>query len=404
MKSVDTNTLFLFILQIFNYLAPLLLLPFLTRTLPVGEFGAVMVAMSALQLAFVITDYGFGLSATYHIAKNRDDKAFIDDLIARIFTSKLILVCIAVVLLLVVALLPAYAHHTFIFVCGVLAVVAQAYQPLWLFQGLERMKNYTIYMVLTKIIHVCLVLLLVRNHGDGYIVLLSWSCSNLVGMAAALIMVRRLGYALGFSNITDALTELKNSAQFFWSRISVALFTSASSIIVGTSGLQQAALFSAAEQAYKAGQNVTSPISQSLYPYMAKEKNWTLFKKVVFPVGIVILIGSSVVSYLGEFFLGLVFGADYLGAKQVLSIFMLTLVVNFFSVNFGYPACAAIDRPDIANKTVMFGAILHASIIVILFAGSKISALNIALSVLITEIFVLIMRILSVRLNLFKNE
>ena len=402
MNIVFKNTIFLFVLQIFNYATPLLLLPFLTRTLPVGEFGAVMVAMSALQLAFVITDYGFGLSATYNIAKNRDDKVYVNNLIARIFTSKLILVCIAVAFLLVVAALPVYAHYELIFVCGVLAIVAQAYQPLWFFQGLERMKNYTIYMVLTKIIHVCLVILLVKNHGDGCFVLLSWSFSNLVGMAAALLMVRRLGYTLGFSKIIDSVTELKKSAQFFWSRLSVALYTSASAIIVGTSGLHQAALFSAAEQAYKAGQNVTSPISQSLYPYMAKEKNWVLFKKVVFPVGMLILIGSSVVSYFGEFFLGLVFGPDYLGAKQVLNVFMLTLTVNFFGVNFGYPACAAIERPDIANKTVMFGVMLHASVITFLLITRKITAFNVALSVLITELLVMFLRVYLLRRNLRK--
>jgi PST family polysaccharide transporter len=396
MKPVFKNALFLFILQFFNYVAPLLLIPYLTRALPLKEYGAVMVAMASVQLAFVVTDYGFALSATYEISKNRSDRDFINQLIARIFTAKLLLLSFAIVVLIGVSFLPAYVTYQPVFLCGILAVISQAYQPLWLFQGIEKMKNYTGYMVITKMLYVVLVFLFVKTTGDGAWVLLSWSGANFAGMIIALLMVKRLGFALTFSKVDLAINELKRTAQYFWSRIAVALFTSASSVVVGTSGLAQAALFSSAEQAYKAGQNVTSPVSQALYPHMARDKNWILFKKVVYPIAIVIACGGLVVSYYGDFFINFIFGARYIDAKQVLNIFMLILVINCISMNFGYPACAAIERPDIANKTVMIGSVLHISLVVLLFLTNRVTAINVSLAILSTETLIMLLRVIMV--------
>lgn len=396
MNSVFINASYLFIHQIFNYLAPLLILPYLTRILAINEFGAVMVALSGVQLAFVVTDYGFGLSATYMISKNRNDRNYINSLIARIFSAKLLLLLIASVIIIAVSFLPSYYEFQSIFLAGILAVVAQAYQPVWLFQGLEKMRNYTGYMVLTKVLHVAAVFIIVRHAGDGTLVLISWFFANFIGMVISLVMVKRLGYTISFSKINDAIFELKATAQFFWSRISVALFTCASSILVGTSGLTQAALFSSAEQAYKAGQNITSPISQAFYPYLARDQNWTLFIRMVSCIAVIMAIGSFFVSYYGTYLITLVFGPTYLAAKPILDVFMLVLVINYISVNFGYPACAAIDRPDIANRTVIIGSVLHGTLLLCLLFSKKLTAYSVVCSILITETVIMILRVTSV--------
>ncbi|WP_176463201.1 oligosaccharide flippase family protein, partial [Escherichia coli] len=46
-KNVVENIMFLSIIQFANYLAPLMVLPFLSRTLGVEGFGLIMVAFSA---------------------------------------------------------------------------------------------------------------------------------------------------------------------------------------------------------------------------------------------------------------------------------------------------------------------------------------------------------------------
>ncbi|MGJ8686236.1 MAG: oligosaccharide flippase family protein [Spongiibacteraceae bacterium] len=386
------NAAALSVLQLFNYAAPLVLLPYLTRILAVEEFGAVMVAMSTVAICYVVTDYGFGLAATYRIAKNRDDHTYINALLAKIFTAKLLLIAVASLLLLTISLMPAFSAYRHIFWAGVLAVVAQGYQAPWFFHGLQKMASYTQYMVLSKVMYVGLVLLLVNGPGEGARVLLCWSLASVAGALLSMIMIRRAGFKLGFSSVVDGVSQLREAAPFFWSRVAVAAYTTAGTVLVGGVGLQQSAMYSSAEQGYKAGQAVTTSVTQAMYPYMAREKNWRVFFGVMAVVFSCLLVGCSIVAYFAEFFVSLVFGDAFIDASEVLSVMMLTLLVNYLGVSLGYPALAALGRVEWANRTVVVAAAFFASIVALLFVNGGITAINIALATLATELLVLMTR------------
>lgn len=401
-KTLFENISSLSVLQVFNYLAPLIVLPYLTRILRVEEFGAVMVVFATVQLSNVITDYGFSQSATYAISKHRDDQLLVEKQISSLFTAKLFLLGLAIALLTVISFTSAYAKYQPLFIAASGAVIAQAYQPTWLFLGLEKMKIYTVYMGITKLIYVMLIILLVTETGDGVWVLFSWSTANIIGTMISLLMIKRLGYSIKLSSINDALITLTSTVEYFWSRIAVVLYTSVSSMLVGVVSLPQAAIYSVAEQGYKAGQAVTSPINQALYPYMANQKDWNLFFKIVPVVTVVLFTGSLVVGNFSEVIISTIFGSKYINASPILLVFLVTLIVNYLAVSFGYPACAAINRPDIANKSVIFGALLFCFLVTILFSIDKVNALTMAYCILSTEIFVMGIRIIWV-LRLRRN-
>ncbi|HCR2008142.1 TPA: O100 family O-antigen flippase, partial [Enterobacter cloacae subsp. dissolvens] len=97
----------------------------------------------------------------------------------------------------------------------------------------------------------------------------------------------------------------------------------------------------------------------------------------------------------------LIYGANFVSAQYVLKIFLIISVVTFVSVNLGYPAFAAMGKVKLANYTVMFGGTVQVLLLVILYTINSISAVNVALSVLTTEILVLAVRILLLlKLNL----
>ncbi len=395
-KRVFSNTFFLSVLQLLNYAAPLMLLPFLTRVLSLEEFGVVMVTLATIQFACIVSDYGFSLSATYKISINREDPDFVNEIISRIFSAKLILLVFALLITFSISFFPAYEEHRNLFIVALGAVIAQTFQPIWLFQGLERMKGFVVYMSISKVFYVLLALMLVSNNGDGVFVILSWMIANIAGLIAAFFCVRRLGYRLGLSSFSDAKSELIESAQYFWSRLAVATYTSASSIIVGTTELTQAALYSAAEQAYKGGQSFTRPVTQATYPYMAKNKNWLFFYKMTFILFVILSVGCFIVWSYGGLIITIIFGDAYSDAVPILNVFLLILLVNYLGVSFGYPACAAIGRPDIANKSVIYGSLIYFILVALLYFFNEIKALNIALLVLLVEMLVMGVRVIWV--------
>jgi PST family polysaccharide transporter len=287
-----------------------------------------------------------------------------------------------------------YSNYKNLFLFTLLAVAAQAFQPIWFFQGIERMKNITIYMVITKVLYALLVILLVRGADDVLLVIFSWAIAQTVGAIISILFVYHEGFSIPFPTIKSVLTTLKNSRHFFVSRIAVAMYTSVNTIALGLVGnTTQLAYYGVCEQLYKAGQNVTMPINQALYPYMSKEKNWPLFFKLV---SIVVIILTAVLFFINYFIgdiLGLIFGEQFSEAAFIMTILLAMIVVNYIGVAFGYPAFGAMGFPQYANKTVVVGAIIHILMISTLFYMGQINAYFIAITTLITEVVVATLRV-----------
>jgi len=248
-------------------------------------------------------------------------------------------------------------------------------------------------MAVSKILYVLLVYIFVQNSNDGWLVLICWSSANIVATSISYIMLKKEGFEIKVPDIRSVFRELAQSSGFFWSRIAVVFYTSLGSVLVGTISLSQAAMYTSAEQIYKAGQAVTQPITQALYPYMAKEKDWKLFYGILTKALIILVIGVGIV-YIGRNYLvQTAFGDGFEDAVPILSIFLMINIINFLGVNFGYPAFAAMSRTDIANNSVILGCVYFITHISVVYNLEKLSGINVAYAVLATEILVMAVRV-----------
>ncbi|HHA1385023.1 TPA: oligosaccharide flippase family protein [Enterobacter kobei] len=403
-KNVVENILFLSVIQFANYLAPLMVLPFLSRILGVEGFGLIMVAFSACTLCFLLTDFGFNLSAPYWIARNSGYKNRVSRVIGAIFIIKsLILLIIGLMLLLYVVLYTNNTTHIRLMYTIIYCIaISQAFQPVWFFQGIEKMKNVTIFMVTAKLSYLILIFIFVRNKEDDLIVLLCFFISNFIATIIGVGLIWMSGYKIMIPTRKIIADTFRSSSSFFLSRLAVGVYTNASTLIVGAaSGVVQAGLYSSAEKLYQAGQNLTSPISQALYPYVARTGNKNVLFKTILFLLIPMILGCSICYIYAAEIIKLIYGAYFVSAQYVLKIFLIISVVTFVSVNLGYPAFAAMGKVKLANYTVMFGGTVQVLLLVILYTINSISAVNVALSVLTTEILVLAVRILLLlKLNL----
>ncbi|MDQ8136788.1 O33 family O-antigen flippase [Escherichia coli] len=400
------NIFYLFIVQIINYVAPFLVLPYLSRVLSVDNFGLLMMIISASSIALIVTDYGFSLSGPLFVAVNKHNKVVINQYIGTIYLIKSVLISIIWFLFLFTYFISdneITSHFSNILWLGVI-ITTQSFQPIWFFQGLEKMKNITFSLIISKSVYVILIFCLVKtNHVER--VFLALVLSNVVTLVISNYLLYRNGYAIGTPCNKLFRDEIKNSFPFFLSRAAVGVYTSASTFIVGSfAGLNQAAVYSSAEKLYQAGQNALSPISQALYPYLARSGDKKTLYKFVVLFFILLCMICILSSYYSNTIVMLFFGNKYNAASQVLNVFLLSLVITFVSFNFGYPAFAAIKRVQIVNYTVVLGGGLQLLMIIILIVSEKITPLNMARSVLFTETLVLISRLGLYFYLILKND
>ena len=83
-KSIQ-NGIWLYALQAFNSILPLLTLPYIARVLLPDEYGIFSVALSYVGYIVVVVEYGFNMTGARKIAVSKDPS---DD--SRIFTAILL--------------------------------------------------------------------------------------------------------------------------------------------------------------------------------------------------------------------------------------------------------------------------------------------------------------------------
>ena len=73
-KRLMENFFSLSVLKLVNAILPFVTLPYLIKVLGFQQYGAIVLALSVIAYFQAITDYGFNLSATREIVKNRNNK------------------------------------------------------------------------------------------------------------------------------------------------------------------------------------------------------------------------------------------------------------------------------------------------------------------------------------------
>ncbi|WCP67290.1 oligosaccharide flippase family protein [Vibrio tubiashii] len=396
MNLIKKNAVYLYIVQGAQYLVPLIVLPLLARALGTEGVGLVSVALSVCALTFVVTDFGFSISSPALIAQNKKLSGWIDCYLGSVLFIKLFLLTVLILVLLIVGM--AYTDFAvespLIFWSVILTICLQGLQFQWLFHGLEKMYCIVLSVGSSKFVYLILVILFVRQPGDEGKVLLFFSFSQCVALALGVFLLYKAGFKVKFPTVHQLIQTLKLSVPFFMSRGAVSLYTSTNPIVVGSfSGYHQAAIYTSAEKLYQAILSISGPITQALFPHLARTREDELLIRFLLGALPLVTISALSIGYFSEEIIETVFGEAFIEAEKLLRVFALTSVVSFIAVNFGYPAYSTINRLDMVNRSVFIGGGFQVLLLGGLFIFNAISAISIALSFLAVEVLVMLYRL-----------
>lgn len=393
--KVLSNARALLIIQVANQLLPFLLVPYLTRTLGVDIYGVVAFGLALVQVACIVTDYGFNLSVTLNISQRRDDVTHVNRVIGAVYLSKTVLLFFVMLAVIAFALLNSkYAAHSTFLLVLCLPLVAQTFLPVWFFQGIEKMAYITVFTVISRIAYVLMVFAFVSDASDYVWLAIVNGVSQLLAVGLALMLMLKEGYRPAWPGVRYAIDVTRKSTEFFLSRAAVSTYTAGGAVFLGlVSTPLQVGYYAAAEQLYRGAQSLFAPLSQALYPNMARTRNFTLLFRISRWATAICIFGVAFGVIFGKWIIVLLFGPAFSPTYTVLLVLLVTLAVNTPSVLLGYPLLGALGQARVANLSVLIAGVIQLVLLAICFASGLTQAFHVALTVLIVETIVLILRI-----------
>lgn len=401
-KILLKNTIMLYILTFSTYLMSFITVPYQTRVLGPEKYGLLGVATAVMAYFQLFIDFGFLLSATEEVAQNREDKRKLSEIFTSVTINKILLATLgAGILFSTFGFVEQWRENWFFFFLNFISIVLGSLLPDYLYRGLEKMSAITIRSVLIRLLFTLMIFVFVKTPEDYLLIPILHILGNGAALAGVYIhLFWRLKIGFIVCKLQDIWRRLKRSLTFFFSRIATTVYTVTNTIVLDLfSGGTLTAYYTAGDKLISTAKNGLSPISDSLYPYMVRNKDFKLIKKVLLIIEPIIVLGCAILFVIAEPFCVWFFGSEYAEAGDVLRSLLPVVIVILPSYIFGFPVLGAMGINKYANYSVVFGSIVHIIILISLYLCNLLSLVSLGIATSITESLILLFRLIAVWKN-----
>ena len=316
------------VLQIANYLIPLLVLPVVSRVLGATLFGSVGYAQNIITYLTLLVNYGFEYSATRQIALAGDNKERKRQLFWAVVSAKC---CLLVLSFVILAILPLFlsriACDPKLYIYTALTNIGIVFFPTWYLQGEQQMDKMAWANFFTKLLGAVLVIALVREASAYrlYPLLLSLA-SIIVGIGALVYVVRHFrigGFVLTRASMREVLVA---GAPIFVNNVFVSLYTTVNMTLLGAFAADEMiGYFSAAQRLIIAlNMVVVLPVSTAVYPEISrrfeasKREGVQFLKRVLLLAGLAAAVVSALTWLTAPLVIRIIYGGGYEPAIDIL--------------------------------------------------------------------------------------
>lgn len=368
------NTLWQYVLQILKYLFPLLLIPYLTRVLGTEGYAVYAYVLSFMGVVQTIADFGFTLSGTKKVVDLRGDTAALSRLVGAITVARLMLLCgLFFCVMVVTRFIPIMAENTVYVIWAFFATAGRTVLPDFIFQGNERMGPLTTRYFASKGVQVALTILLVRGPGDLILVAVADVLSEIVDIAWSYRAQKRMfGVGIARPTFKESFEELRVSAIYCVSNVSSSLFSGFTTVIIGLAITSKTdiAFWSLTLTTVNAVQSLYTPIANSLYPYMIKNRDFGFARKLALVALPVLVLGIVAYCALSKPIMLVLGGPEYVGGAHVMWMISPIFIFSFYGILIGWPVLGAMGHvKELTVSTLFTGIVNVVSLLALYLAG-----------------------------------
>ena len=367
-RRLADNFLSLLTLQFINYILPLFLIPYLIQKLGMEGFGIYAFIVAIVMYGVKFSDYGFDLSATYHISLHKESPNRVNEIFSSVLAIKLMLSTLFLLLLTfaIFNIERLYLYRELLFLAYGM-VIGNIFLPLWYFQGVEKMRFIMYLNGFLKLSFFLLVILFVKESSDLALLMALHSITAMVVGVLGLSLALKL-FHVKLIPVTkeQILFYLKDGWYIFTSKIAVEFYSTTSTIIAGffVSPLLLG-YYAISVKIMAAIGNLFDPITRVVYPYLVRvqqdsNQNFLTRNRQLSMVILLIMIPASLMVFLfAQNILEIVTGNEVAPLNvYLLKVSSLMLIVFPFGSQFTN-MLVTLKETKLLNKILFTAAILN---------------------------------------------
>lgn len=396
-KRLAKNTLYLYVLSLSSQAISFLTIPYQTRILSPETFGVIGFVTAIMVVFLLCINYGFLYSATEKIALHADNKRDLRKIYTATTIAKVI-ICIPLVIVSIglVLSIEILRHNAVLFALYFVANVLAGLVPDFLYRGLEQMKTITVRTVLVRLLSAVIIFVFLRTEKDVLVLPVSLIVGNAAALVVCYLYDRRV---LSISFMRVSIKEVKEAfakgLPFFFSRIASTVYQAGNSIVLGFfyPGQAQVGWFSAADKFMTVVKQISSPVADSIYPYMIKKKDFKLAIKVIVFSTPLILATCAVLFIFADSIAAFVFGEEYIAVGDVIRCLIPAMAVIFPTYIICFPILIPLGLSNYANASNIIGMVIQLLLVALLLCFGVLNVYTVCICASISEVAVFVFRL-----------
>lgn len=366
-KKTVKNGAWLYLLQFFNTVVPLLTLPYITRILGVKQYGIFSIALNIIGYYQVVVEYGFAMSATRKVVLSDKNADSLSKMFSAVFFSR----CILLILCFFITAGYVFLNRNNLSQClclliMMIALLGNCFQLNWLFQGMQQMRYITIVSMVSRTITVVLTFILVKSAYDLYLYCLLYSVSPVISGLLGIVFAKKC-FHIHFVRIElcDIWEEMKNGWYVFTTQLSSKVFGAIGITFLGIfSSNEQVGIYSAIQKIPNILMLAWNPITQVLYPLSSQkfqesiksgEKFVNKSKRIFVPIFLAIAVVCSLMS---KIVIRIAFGEEYSTRFYWIIPLLLWMVVAIYNNFTGIQTLLADGHDREYSKCFQIGVLV----------------------------------------------
>jgi PST family polysaccharide transporter len=266
--------------------------------------------------------------------------------------------------------------------------------PVWIFQGVEKMKYITIINVIIKALFVIPVFIFIKKQQDYvYSPLINSSGFLASGIIGFYLAVKIFRIKLMLPTMAQIAGQFREGWYIFISTIAISIYTVSNTFILGLfANNTVVGYYSAAEKIVKAVQGIIGPVSQAVYPHISrlvsesKSSAMAFLKKLLLIIGTGTFLLSAALFVFAEQIVTFVLGPEYGRSVMILRILAFLPFIIGLSNVFGILGLMNFGEQKNFSKVILSGGIISLILTIALVPAYK--GTGSAVSWLITEVFI----------------